>query len=172
MNLSYHICTLKDIDLLVEITINTFVTAFKEDNNPADFNTFLNSAFNKERLTEELLNPHSYFYFVFNTNTLIGYFKLNENEAQKEPFGSSALEIERIYVLSEFQGQQFGKKMLGKICEIARSKGFNFIWLGVWELNTAAIRFYQRLGFRKFDTHPFYLGNDKQMDWLMRLDLI
>jgi ribosomal protein S18 acetylase RimI-like enzyme len=49
--------------------------------------------------------------------------------------------------------------------------GKDFVWLGVWEHNTAAIKFYQRHGFTKFGEHPYYVGNDKQMDWLMRIDL-
>jgi ribosomal protein S18 acetylase RimI-like enzyme len=41
------------------------------------------------------------------------------------------------------------------------------VWLGVWEFNPRAIKFYTRYGFKKVGVHPFVLGNDVQNDWLM-----
>ena len=61
--------------------------------------------------------------------------------------------------------------MLERIQELARSEGKQYLWLGVWEYNPGAIRFYERLGFVIFDKHPYYIGKDRQMDWMMRLNL-
>lgn len=41
------------------------------------------------------------------------------------------------------------------------------VWLGVWEFNPRAIKFYTRYEFKKVGVHPFVLGNDVQNDWLM-----
>ena len=172
MNLSYKVCAEEDLQALAEISIKTFISAFENQNNSEDFKTYINKAFSKEQLKKELLHPNVDFYFVYSEKTLVGYFKLNEKEAQTEPLGNASVEIERIYVLEEFQGRQIGQQMLFKIIEIAKQELVSFIWLGVWEMNTAAIRFYERHGFVKFDTHPYYIGNDKQTDWLMRLDLV
>ena len=172
MNLSYKICTLEQLQILAEISRITFVSAFEKNNNPEDFKIHIDSAFSIEKLNEELLTKNVRFYLVYNDENLVGYFKLNFKEAQKEPYGNTSTEIERIYVLEEFQGQQIGKHMLFEIIEMAKLEQMTFIWLGVWEMNEAAIRFYQRHGFIKFDTHPYYIGNDKQTDWLMRLDLV
>ncbi|MEY3918157.1 MAG: Protease synthase and sporulation negative regulatory protein 1, partial [Bacteroidota bacterium] len=46
-----------------------------------------------------------------------------------------------------------------------------YIWLGVWEHNPRAIRFYEKQGFVKFDQHIFQLGDDEQTDILMKLSL-
>jgi len=132
----------------------------------------MDNAFSKEQLKKELLDENTSFYLVYNNNVRVGYFKLNEKEAQTELFGNSSLEIERIYVLDEFQGQQIGKQILFKIIELAKHKSMTSIWLGVWENNTSAIRFYERNGFVIFNTHPYYIGNDKQTDFLMRLNLV
>jgi ribosomal protein S18 acetylase RimI-like enzyme len=45
------------------------------------------------------------------------------------------------------------------------------MWLGVWEENPRAIRFYQKQGFVEFDQHIFQLGEDAQTDILMKLNL-
>jgi len=172
MNLFYKNCAEKDLQDLVEISIKTFVSAFEKQNDPEDFKTYIHKAFSKEQLEKELLDPDVRFYFVYKENNLVGYYKLNSKNAQTEPLGDDSIEIERIYVLDEYQGQNIGMDMLLKIIDIAKNEKNIFLWLGVWEKNTSAIRFYERYGFIKFGTHPYIIGNDIQTDWLMRLNLV
>ncbi|RIA08427.1 spermine/spermidine N-acetyltransferase [Flavobacteriaceae bacterium MAR_2010_72] len=172
MNLSYKICSIEDLDVLVKISLTTFVSAFEKLNNPDDFKLHLNKAFSISKIKSELLNKNSFFYFVFSDNMLAGYFKLNQKEAQTEPLGDKALELERIYVTDDFQKQGIGAKILQEVIEMAKQKHMDYLWLGVWEHNTAAMRFYERNGFEKFGTHAFYIGTDKQIEWLMKLDLV
>lgn len=171
MNLTYKKCSLIDLDKLIEISRETFITAFEKLNNPNDFSTYITSAFSEEKIKSELLNPHSTFYFVYVADVLVGYFKLNEKKAQNESFDDASIELERIYIKEAFQGKQIGKETLFELIEIAKAKNASFLWLGVWEHNDAAIRFYERYNFKKFTTHPYYLGNDKQTDWVLKLDL-
>ena len=84
---------------------------------------------------------------------------------------TDALELERIYIIKEFQGRKIGQKLLQRAMKIGFERNKAYLWLGVWEKNVDAIRFYQKHGFVKFGTHPYYIGNDKQTDWLMRYDL-
>lgn len=172
MNLSFKICALKDLDVLIKLSRETFGVAFEKDNNPKDFRNYINEAFSRERLKFELLNPNSSFYFTYLKDNLVGYFKLNINDAQSEKFEEQCMELERIYVLNEFQGRKIGRQMLAQAIEVAKSKDMSFLWLGVWQKNTNAVRFYKRHNFKTFSEHPYYIGKDKQMDWLMKLDLI
>ena len=172
MDLSFALCTLEDLDILTELSRTTFIDAFKKDNNPTDFNTYMDSAFSTESIKTQLLDPNSFFYFTYFNNLLVGYFKLNQNEAQNEQSSQSSIELERIYVLDAYQGKQIGKYTLHKIIEVAKGKQASFLWLGVWQKNTAAVRFYERFGFKKFSSHPYFIGKDKQTDWLMKLDLV
>jgi len=55
-----------------------------------------------------------------------------------------------------------------KALDIAAQKEVDFVWLGVWENNAKAIRFYRKNGFVIFDKHVFMLGNDKQTDLMMK----
>jgi ribosomal protein S18 acetylase RimI-like enzyme len=45
------------------------------------------------------------------------------------------------------------------------------VWLGVWEKNARAIRFYTAWGFEKVGEQDFRLGNDLQRDWIMQKSL-
>ena len=171
MNLSFKKCSIEDLDVLMKISKETFVEAFQSQNNPEDFKRYIEEAFSKKSVKQQLLNSDSHFYFTYLNNALVGYFKLNENKAQNEPF-KNAIELERIYVIKDFQGQKIGKDMLEKAISISKSKKGDFLWLGVWEHNTSAIRFYERYDFKKFDEHSFYLGKDQQTDWLMKLNFV
>jgi ribosomal protein S18 acetylase RimI-like enzyme len=53
----------------------------------------------------------------------------------------------------------------------ARERGFNCLWLGVWDKNEKAIKFYERWGFKKVGSHAFMLGKDAQNDFIMELGL-
>ena len=171
MSLVFRKCTIEDLHMLVEVSKSTFIVAFEADNNPKDFNTYIERAFNTNRIKDELSNPNSTFYFVYKENNLVGYLKLNIGNAQTEQLDLEGMELERIYVLDEYQGQQIGKQMLDKTISLARKEQVEFLWLGVWEENKKAIRFYKRYGFIKFGTHPYYIGADKQTDWLMKYSL-
>jgi ribosomal protein S18 acetylase RimI-like enzyme len=74
-------------------------------------------------------------------------------------------------VLSNYQGKGLGRIMIGEVIELAKERKKEFIWLGVWEENKKAIEFYKSMGFEKFGEHPYYIGQDKQNDWLMKLEL-
>lgn len=158
----------QDLDRLVMIAKKTFVDAFEQDNNPTDFQEYVEIAFSKVQLKKELENPRSVFYFVFDTEVMVGYFKLNEGYAQTDLKLTESIELERIYVLQEFQGKKIGAGILQEALKIASTKKKEFIWLGVWQKNKAAIRFYEKYGFEKFESHPYYIGDDRQIDWLMR----
>ncbi|QCX01799.1 GNAT family N-acetyltransferase [Aggregatimonas sangjinii] len=162
-------CTAADIKTLVQISLRTFVDAFEKENDPEDFNAYTTVAFSEETLTEQLHNPYSTFYFLYKKDELAGYFKLNEYAAQSEMKGPDTLELERIYVEKAFQGQQLGTFMLKEAIRIASELEKKQLWLGVWQKNINAIRFYEKHGFKKFATHPYYIGQDKQTDWLMRI---
>lgn len=164
-------CTLDDLGELATITTETFITAFEDQNNPDEFEIYINKAFNHKQLTKELNNPDTAFYFVHDNSKIVGYMKLNIGAAQTDIKSEEALEIERIYVVSEYQGRKVGGWMIEEIIKIAVAKGKTHLWLGVWEHNVSAIRFYDRHHFTKFGEHPYYVGEDRQMDWLMRLDL-
>lgn len=172
MELDLKQCTEFDIDALVLISKTTFTKAFEKDNNPQDFESYIATAFSRETLLSQLSNPDSFFYFAYFEEKLVGYLKINLNKAQTDVKTEDGLELERIYILDNFQGQGYGALILDKLMGIGLDTQKSFVWLGVWEKNVKAIQFYQRHGFVKFGTHPYYIGMDKQTDWLMRCDLI
>jgi ribosomal protein S18 acetylase RimI-like enzyme len=95
--------------------------------------------------------------------------KLNDGLSQTEQQAEDSLEIERIYVLKEYQGKGIGNELLNLAKHIANQKNAPYIWLGVWEENKKAIAFYEKNGFITFDQHVFMVGEDRQIDLMMKL---
>lgn len=157
-----------DLDELQRISRRTFVETFAATNTPADMDAYLADRLGTERLQAELADPGSTFRFAVLRGRTAGYLKVNTGRAQTELQEESALEIERIYVLEEFQGRKIGLLLLEEAFRIARDKGLRSVWLGVWERNTKAIAFYRKNGFAVFGQHVFKLGQDEQVDLLMR----
>lgn len=81
------------------------------------------------------------------------------------------VELERIYVVPDLIGNGVGKAMLDEVIRLTRAEGFCTLWLGVWEHNPKAIKFYVREGFVDVGTHDFVLGDDTQTDRIMVLDI-
>lgn len=163
--------TLDDLSKLQQIGKQTFHETFAETNTEEDMQEYLRKSFSDEQVTSELTNSESAFYFATLDNRVIGYLKLNFGQAQTEINDPNSLEIERIYVLKEFQGRKVGQLLYNKALSVARERNFEYLWLGVWEKNEKAIQFYKKNGFEQFDQHVFVLGTDEQIDLMMRLKL-
>ncbi len=165
-------CNIAHVKTLAEISKSTFSEAFEAANDPKDFNLYLEQAFSLEKLSDELQEPNTSFYFAYHNDNPIAYFKLNWGDAQSEFKEFEGMELERIYVISDQQGKGVGKQLLDGIFSIAKKKGIRYVWLGVWQENPKAVAFYERHGFKKIGTHPYDIGTDRQTDWLMKKEVI
>ena len=163
--------TENEIQQLQHIGRKTFSETFAEDNAQESMAKYLEESFSTEKLRTELQELNSEFYFAQQDHEVIGYLKLNMGSSQTEDKLDNALEIERIYVLKEFHGKKVGQVLYQKALEIAAQCQVQYIWLGVWEKNDRAIAFYKKNGFKEFDKHIFRLGEEKQTDIMMKLDL-
>ncbi len=160
--------TLADLPRLQSIARETFQESFAAMNSEANIRAYMDEAFSAEKLAAELAEENSTFYLATMDDEVIGYLKINSGNAQTEPMGDSALEIERIYVRKAYHGRQVGQRLLDKAIEVAREMNIEQVWLGVWKENARAIRFYEKNGFTPFGTHVFLMGDDPQTDILMR----
>lgn len=170
-NIEIRKVSINDIIQLQEISKRTFFETYSLLNTEENMSKYLNENFSLEKLSAELHNNNSEFYFAFHNNDIIGYLKLNKAQAQTDLKDNNSLEIERIYVLQAFQGKKVGKLFYEKAIQIAKQIDVEYIWLGVWEENPKAINFYKKNGFVEFDKHIFKLGNDEQKDILMKLQI-
>lgn len=155
----------------MKFLIKTYSETFRNMNTLFNMKTYLEQAFEINKLRDELSNSSSLFYFLYVDEELAGYLKLNEYEAQTDLNDPQSIEIERIYVTKEFQGKGLGRILLNKAIDTANIRKKSYIWLGVRERNDKAISFYKKNGFYVIGNHPFFMGEEEQTDFIMRKDL-
>jgi len=164
--------TLSELNLLRNLSINTFIETFGAQNSEANIQHYLASQMSVTQLKKELQSANSDFYFAYFNDTLVGYLKLNYPLVKLEKTEKEkTFEIQRIYLLKAFQRRGFGKELFEKAVTVGKSKGYKKLTLGVWEHNTPALAFYKKLGLTIFDQHIFLLGSDPQTDLLLQLEI-
>ncbi|SMC57135.1 GNAT family N-acetyltransferase [Pedobacter nyackensis] len=163
--------TTKDLGTVQLIGRETFFETFADSNTEEDMKKYLEDSFNDDQLSVELSNPDSLFYIAWEDESPVGYLKLNKGNAQTETLDEMALEIERIYVKTSHHGKKVGQLLYEKALEVAQQQHNSYLWLGVWEKNPRAIKFYEKNGFKAFDKHIFKMGNDEQVDIMMKKEL-
>lgn len=157
-----------ELEIIQKLGRETFYETFAPHNSEEHIQEYLAESFAFEKLNEELNNPDSQFFVAYEKEEPIGYLKVNSGKAQTELQDKSSLEIERIYVKSSHHGKKVGQFLYDKALEIALNENKKYLWLGVWEENLRAVNFYKKNGFIEFDKHIFKLGNDEQIDLMMK----
>lgn len=102
-------CTLGDLKEPQKILYRTYNETFVHSNTAENMRKYLENSFNYDKLHRELLNEVSSFCFLYFDGKLAGYLKLNEHSAQTDLHDPQSIEIERIYVSSEFQRKGLGR---------------------------------------------------------------
>ena len=163
--------SLSDLNELKKLSVETFYESFIEANTEENMQQYMGNFFSTEKLAAEMSDPYSEFYFAISNGMAVGYLKINFGKSQTELQDGKGLEIERIYVKGSMQGKKIGQLLFDKALQVARKRDVDYLWLGVWEKNPGAIKFYERNGLVKFASHSFRLGNDLQTDIMMKVEL-
>ncbi len=165
--MNIRLCTENELETLIEIGRNTYFDTFRKFNTAETMSAYLDEAFNKDKIAAEAANPGSFFYFCEIEKSIAAYFKLNMVPYQSDINDPESLELERIYVLSEYKGRGLGSKIIEFTETFAVENNCAKIWLGVWEKNSAALEFYAKMGFNKCGEHNFRMGEELQTDYIL-----
>jgi ribosomal protein S18 acetylase RimI-like enzyme len=156
-----------DATLIADISRQTFYDTFAAHNTSANMNKFMDEQFSRQKLMDEVGAPGNTFLMAYSNDEVAGYVRLKDFSTEFLP-DTRAIEIARIYAVQSSIGKGVGRALMEHCLTIARQRNKQTIWLGVWEKNQRAIDFYTKWGFEKFGEHVFMLGDDAQIDWLMK----
>lgn len=164
----FVIVTDNDIKELQEISRTTYYDAFAWGNTLENMTKYLDNSFSEHKLLKELNDADSKFYFAKHHHQTVGYFKVNVGKAQTDLKEQNGMELERIYVLKEHQRKKIGEAIIAKAIELALGYKVDYVWLGVWYKNEKAVSFYERNRFKPVGTHSFMMGDEAQVDLIMK----
>lgn len=171
MNTIIRRAGLPDAAALADIGKRTFFETFNSTCTAADMQQFLDDYFNVEQVKKELADKNDLYFFAELNGIPAGYLRLMEDYSQFSLMAKwKALELKRIYVDSSFHGKGIAQSLMKFAEDFARENQYEVIWLGVWEHNSRAKRFYEKCGFEDSGhTHEFPIGSTPQTDnWLWK----
>jgi ribosomal protein S18 acetylase RimI-like enzyme len=166
-----RLAQLKDIPILRKVAIEVQYDTFGDSNSPEIMEAFIQENFTDDKLTQEFAEPGSQYFMAWDGADVAGFMRLRVTDEVETHLGPNALEIQRLYVMKRHQGKKIGGMLMQLALDYGRTRGFEWIWLGVWEKNIKAQKFYGKWGFEHFGEHVFWMGPDPQNDYLLKLKL-
>ena len=159
--------TVTDAEMLSVFARRLFDEVFSPDNKASDMAVYMERAFSPDVQAQELADPARVCLIGEDEGVIASYALLRVGNSNPSVSGESPVEIERFYVDFPWHGTGAAQEMMVSVCDTARSLRGLTLWLGVWEQNKRAIRFYTKRGFVDVGSHPFMLGTDMQTDRVM-----
>lgn len=165
--------TIEDAEMLTPLAYKTFWDAFHDHpkNAPEDLADYMSKAFSLEQIRRELADGNSIFLIAEMENEPVGYAKLVVDYIEPGVTAEKPIELNRLYSKTEYLGKGVGAALMEECFAVAKNLGCDAMWLGVWEYNPRAQRFYEKYGFRRVGKHTFHLGSDAQTDLLMQKEI-
>ena len=162
-----------DAKVLTSLAYTTFWDAFAAHpkNAPDDLSQYMSQAFSLEQSTAELTDDKNIFLLAEIDGELVGYSKLILDSIEPGVTAGRPVELARLYSEQKFLGKGVGPALMDACIVRAIADGRDVMWLGVWEYNPRAQRFYEKNGFRVVGSHTFQLGKDAQTDLLMQKEI-
>lgn len=136
-----------DAALVSVLAATTFYEAYFEQDESGNLAGYISEAFDKDKIAAELTDAVNSFLLVYRSGRAAGYAKLVRHSTLDCITGTNPVELKRIYILERVYGKGLGQRLLEHSLALAKSEGFDSLWLQVWEENPRARRFYDKYGF-------------------------
>lgn len=163
-----RLVTAEDLPQLVAIAGPLFHEAYTGLMPEEDLITYVATAFTAEKMQAEWEIKENIFLLVTYGQEAAGYAKIGTRRRPERPEPEAYIELERLYLFNKFQGKKIGTALMNYSLQYARDRGYEVLWLNVWERNTGAFGFYQRWGFELVDWTIMMRGDDPQKALWMR----
>ncbi|MCA1590245.1 MAG: GNAT family N-acetyltransferase [Acidobacteria bacterium] len=165
--------SLDDAHVLTDLAYKTFWDAFAHhpENSAQDTADYMRQAFSVEQTTSELNDSKNLFLIAEIEGEPAGYAKLSFDRIEPGITAEKPVELARLYSHQCYLGEGVGQALMDECFLRAYDAACDVMWLGVWEFNPRARRFYEKNGFRHVGQHTFQLGADAQIDLLMQKEI-
>lgn len=160
-----------DVAELAGLGARTFADTFGADNRPEDLEAHLTTSYGIRQQTEELANPDMVTLVAEHDGELAAFAQVRRGSPPSCVAGEFPVELWRFYVDRSWHGRGIAQRLMDASIDAARELGGRTLWLSVWERNPRAIAFYEKTGFRNVGTKDFWVGSDRQTDYVLVADL-
>ncbi len=162
-----RLATTEDAPALTVLGRRTFADAFGAGNTADDLATFLDSTYTPALQLAELADPVLTYLLVERSGTPLAFALLRAGSTSPFIDDPSAIELQRFYVDRSCHGTGVAQALMESCVETARHAGAATLFLGVWEQNPRALRFYAAQQFIEVGRKIFQVGSDPQQDLVL-----
>lgn len=160
-----------DAAVIADFARQTFETAFGPENDPEDMRAYLDACFTISQIKNEMAVSDVVYLLAYAEDELVGYVKLQAGSPPGYDAAAQPVQLSRIYVASHLLGKGIGTQLMQLTLQECRRLDYESVWLGVWDRNHQARKFYERCGFKEIGEKSFILGSDKQKDTVYLFDI-
>ncbi|WP_321489821.1 GNAT family N-acetyltransferase [uncultured Hyphomonas sp.] len=171
-NLNFRDAVTDDVAALTALARKTFMDKFGHLYRPEDLAGFL----------EESHNPDLYRDWIADPGVLVRVCETSDGDIKAYLLCSplslpapdpkpGALELKRVYVDQTLQGRGIGSRFIDEALAWARRHKAPEMYLSVYSDNLDAQRLYARLGWEKVAEFLFPVGEQRDLEFLLRLTL-
>lgn len=171
MSLAIRQATISNVGIISALGITTCYEAYFELDPSKDLAEYCVNFFSLEQIKSEIEDANSTFLIAEFDGKAVGYTKLREGKKIECIQGKNAIEVQRIYLLEKMKGKRIGESLMNRCFEIGREKGYEMLWLGVWEKNIAAQKFYKKIGMKNIGLTDFSDGKNEFINLVFAKDL-
>ena len=159
--------TASDADLLAELGRKSFYEAFCKMTAPEDMAAYLQSAFSKASIIDQIKDERSIFLIADVDDMEAGYAYAYPTAAPDCIRDTDAIQLVKLYLRKKYYGRAVGDALMQTVIDRSRSDGYQSIWLSSWELNHRANAFYKKWHFEVVGRQKFTVGSDIQNDYIL-----
>ena len=160
--------SIEDLSALASLGRETFIETFGTLYSPKDLQSFLTQVYSEEVVAEELADSTLTHRVIEYQGTLIAFIKLGPVHVPAKSPAPDAAEVWQIYVRQSFLGKGLGDRLMNWAMDHFSSIKASEIYVSVFSENPRAIRFYEKYGFQKIDEYGFPVGDQIDLEWIMR----
>jgi ribosomal protein S18 acetylase RimI-like enzyme len=133
-----------DAPSLAVLAERTFRDAFAARNTPENMNQHCARVFGEEIQRQEIMDHGLVTTIAEDDGRMTGFSQLRLRNGHASVAAERPAELNRIYVVAEWQGRGVAKDLMRHALDSAASANCDCLWLGVWEHNPKAMAFYRR----------------------------
>jgi ribosomal protein S18 acetylase RimI-like enzyme len=167
---------------------STWAKFFAYSVSESDLETYLSTLLSEASIRAEIEDPSKYFLvaerrarlgpgWISNSDSgategqegpmIVGVAQINLTTKKQGLITSNPVELNRLYIDPKEQGGGLAAILLDSAVHIAKEMRYDGLWLGVWENNARAKRFYEKMRFEERGEHYFWVGESKRRDLVM-----
>jgi ribosomal protein S18 acetylase RimI-like enzyme len=160
-----------DAAALASLAERVFRDTFASVNDPGDVELYAATNFGLAVQSREISDPSLVTIVSEHDGELNGFAQVRVASRIECILAKRPMELCRFYVSHRWHGLGVAHKLMNEVLSTVSGLASDRLWLGVWERNDRAVRFYRKFGFVVVGDHAFVLGHDTQRDLVMALEL-